>query len=145
MWWIRLFEGLWLFSLLQRIPNKKLWAAVKPLQSLQPYANPRSNYPGHWSFYSLSCICACHTYTHILACNSLKIWHWFWDQFLYLNDEFTNLAMSDFYSNLIFLPCFDFIMFVNTWADSVLLFSLQFQMNRTVASFMQKYLVDLQR
>ncbi|KAM5550348.1 protein EMBRYO SAC DEVELOPMENT ARREST 30 [Rosa sericea] len=29
----------------QRIPNRKLWAAVKPLQSLQPYANPRSNYP----------------------------------------------------------------------------------------------------
>lgn len=29
----------------QRIPNKKLWAAVKPLQSLQPYANPRSNNP----------------------------------------------------------------------------------------------------
>ncbi|PRQ45908.1 putative GDP-fucose protein O-fucosyltransferase [Rosa chinensis] len=29
----------------QRIPNRRLWAAVKPLQSLQPYANPRSNYP----------------------------------------------------------------------------------------------------
>ncbi|KAL6225992.1 hypothetical protein ACLB2K_004840 [Fragaria x ananassa] len=30
----------------QRIPSRKLWAAVKPLQSLQPYANPRgSNYP----------------------------------------------------------------------------------------------------
>lgn len=30
----------------QNIPNKKLWEPVKPLQSLQPYANPRSNYPG---------------------------------------------------------------------------------------------------
>ncbi|KAL6219387.1 hypothetical protein ACLB2K_007146 [Fragaria x ananassa] len=30
----------------QRIPSRKLWAVVKPLRSLQPYANPRgSNYP----------------------------------------------------------------------------------------------------
>ncbi|KAM2565123.1 hypothetical protein TB1_007794 [Malus domestica] len=29
----------------QSVPNKKLWGPVKPLQSLQPYANPRSNYP----------------------------------------------------------------------------------------------------
>ncbi|KAI5316494.1 hypothetical protein L3X38_036201 [Prunus dulcis] len=29
----------------QNIPNKKLWEPVKPLQSLQPYVNPRSNYP----------------------------------------------------------------------------------------------------
>ncbi|XP_050370407.1 protein EMBRYO SAC DEVELOPMENT ARREST 30 [Argentina anserina] len=28
-----------------RTPSRKLWAAVKPLQSLQPYANPRTNYP----------------------------------------------------------------------------------------------------
>ncbi|XP_037493828.1 protein EMBRYO SAC DEVELOPMENT ARREST 30 isoform X2 [Jatropha curcas] len=27
------------------IRNKRLWGVVKPLQSLQPYANPRSNYP----------------------------------------------------------------------------------------------------
>ncbi|KAJ6360116.1 hypothetical protein OIU77_004182, partial [Salix suchowensis] len=25
--------------------NKKLWGPVKSLKSLQPYANPRSNYP----------------------------------------------------------------------------------------------------
>lgn len=27
--------------------NKKLWGPVKSLKSLQPYANPRSNYPGN--------------------------------------------------------------------------------------------------
>lgn len=54
VWWIRLCDGLCLFYLLQRIPNKKLWAAVKPLQSLQPYANPRSNNPGDDHFILLS-------------------------------------------------------------------------------------------
>ncbi|POO00241.1 GDP-fucose protein O-fucosyltransferase [Trema orientale] len=29
----------------QNFRNKKLWGLVKPLQSLQPYANPRSSYP----------------------------------------------------------------------------------------------------
>nr|XP_008360533.2 protein EMBRYO SAC DEVELOPMENT ARREST 30-like isoform X2 [Malus domestica] len=29
----------------QSVPNKKLWGPVKTLQSFQPYANPRGNYP----------------------------------------------------------------------------------------------------
>ncbi|KAF4350839.1 hypothetical protein F8388_012859 [Cannabis sativa] len=28
----------------QKYRNKKLWGVVKPLKSLQPYANPRNNY-----------------------------------------------------------------------------------------------------
>ncbi|KAF4351267.1 hypothetical protein F8388_019655 [Cannabis sativa] len=31
-------------TLKQKYRNKKLWGVVKPLKSLQPYANPRNNY-----------------------------------------------------------------------------------------------------
>ncbi|KAF4353783.1 hypothetical protein G4B88_025171 [Cannabis sativa] len=33
-------------TLKQKYRNKKLWGVVKPLKSLQPYANPRNNYVG---------------------------------------------------------------------------------------------------
>lgn len=68
VWWIRLFDGLFLFSLLQRIPNKKLWAAVKPLQSLQPYANPRSNNPGDDHFILYLILHLCSSYLHTYSC-----------------------------------------------------------------------------
>lgn len=34
------------FMLLQGIRSKRLWGKVKSLEVLQPYANPRSKYPG---------------------------------------------------------------------------------------------------
>lgn len=33
--------------MLQGSRSKKLWGNVKAFESLQPYANPRTNYPGN--------------------------------------------------------------------------------------------------
>ncbi|PWA62697.1 GDP-fucose protein O-fucosyltransferase [Artemisia annua] len=39
------FRSIWL---LQRVASRKLWKKVKPLEDLQPYANPRNKYPDHF-------------------------------------------------------------------------------------------------
>lgn len=58
---------------LQRIPSRKLWAAVKPLQSLQPYANPRgSNYPGLLT-HSLLLLISLHSLNHSFIHFSLQL------------------------------------------------------------------------
>lgn len=35
-----------LFLMVQNSKYRKLWGSVSPLETLQPYANPRSRYPG---------------------------------------------------------------------------------------------------
>lgn len=42
-WWLSVV----FLTIIQSVPNKRLWGVVKPLMSLQPYANPRSSYPGN--------------------------------------------------------------------------------------------------
>lgn len=49
------------YFMLQGSRNKKLWGAVKSLESLQPYANPRTNYPGNE--FSLNC----HLFLHLMS------------------------------------------------------------------------------
>lgn len=45
------FCSIWL---LQRVASRKLWKKVKPLEDLQPYANPRNKYPGNKMLFQVS-------------------------------------------------------------------------------------------
>lgn len=62
--------------MVQNIKYRKLWGSVSPLETLQPYANPRSRYPGssfldfllvfHLLFLYIVCLVGC--YFLLLLC-----------------------------------------------------------------------------
>lgn len=65
------------------VRNMKLWGPVMSLKSLQPYANPRSNYPGNGFWWNCLFLCLHFCFFYLQWCGFLN-WYFSMMSFFWL-------------------------------------------------------------